>query len=423
MYGILCSLFLFLIIFGGISTVFAETDTIIPDWFKTTSYWWGTDQISDIDFLPGLEYLIKKEIIILPVVSDVTDDDDFIPDRIKNDAKDFGENKISKEEFSNSLQFLISNIGFIGVNDISYPHGIFALTLPNTPDATMEKLSSHPHVHGVTLRSSWGLLEPSPGVYDWSSLDDSIKIVEKNDKKIKLIILTGWRVPSWIYDDVPYFESNDRKKTIVNPVFWNENYLQKYELFVKNVFEKYNDHPNVVGITIAGPSAAPAEMHMAKDWPECALVDSDVCYTKEKWIFAWKQSLDFFDEYSDKAFGVAISDPFHGKSQWKVEIIDYAIEHYPDKIFLQYNGHQEIANTVDSFSNYSLLTKKYSKSVPVGAQMIQSITNFPKYGDLYNIFNASDVHSSFSFLEVYSQDILNENMKDVLEYGYSIFND
>jgi hypothetical protein len=427
MKTVLLSLVLLSIAFGSLSLVFAESEPSVPYWIKDTAYWWGTSQIADVDFLPGLKYLIEREILAvpLPLSAKIISTSDSIPDWVKDTARWYGEEKISESKFLNSLQFLIRN-GFINVNDIEHPHGIFALTDPSTPDSTVERLSSDPHVHGVTLRSSWMSLEPSQGAYAWNSLDSSIEIIENNKKQVKLIILTGWRVPTWLYNDdssVPYFESHDRVKPITNPVFWDERYLEKYEIFVKNVFEKYNDHPSIVGITIAGPSVAPAEMHMAKDWPECSSDDSEICHTKEKWLYAWKQSLKFFDTYSEKSFGMAIAEPFEGKNEWKKELTDYAIEKYSDKIFLQYNGHRKINDSSDPLSDYVLLRDNYSKSVPVGAQMVQSITKFPNHGDLFSIFSITHSESNFDFIEVYSEDVLNEKMRHALEYGHSLFVD
>ena len=36
---------------------------LIPDWVKNNAGWWATDQIEDTDFINGIEYLIKKDIL------------------------------------------------------------------------------------------------------------------------------------------------------------------------------------------------------------------------------------------------------------------------------------------------------------------------------------------------------------------------
>ena len=52
---------------GGAAAIAALDPTLeaklIPDWLKNNAGWWATDQIEDTDFITGIEYLIKKEII------------------------------------------------------------------------------------------------------------------------------------------------------------------------------------------------------------------------------------------------------------------------------------------------------------------------------------------------------------------------
>ena len=35
----------------------------VPDWVKNNAKWWSEDLIEDTDFVNGIEYLIKKQII------------------------------------------------------------------------------------------------------------------------------------------------------------------------------------------------------------------------------------------------------------------------------------------------------------------------------------------------------------------------
>ena len=42
-----------------------EKITNVPDWIKNTSGWWVEGQLSDIEFVNGIKYLIEKGIIIV----------------------------------------------------------------------------------------------------------------------------------------------------------------------------------------------------------------------------------------------------------------------------------------------------------------------------------------------------------------------
>ena len=52
---------------GGAAAMAASDPTLeaklIPDWVKNNAGWWATDQIEDADFINGIEYLIKKDIL------------------------------------------------------------------------------------------------------------------------------------------------------------------------------------------------------------------------------------------------------------------------------------------------------------------------------------------------------------------------
>jgi hypothetical protein len=52
----------------GAAAAAATSDTtleakLIPDWVKNVAGWWATGQIDDADFINGIEYLIKKDIL------------------------------------------------------------------------------------------------------------------------------------------------------------------------------------------------------------------------------------------------------------------------------------------------------------------------------------------------------------------------
>ena len=55
----------------------AQEDTQIPDWIKNVAEWWANGEISENEFLTGIEYLINNNIISL----------DFIPCSEKTESQ------------------------------------------------------------------------------------------------------------------------------------------------------------------------------------------------------------------------------------------------------------------------------------------------------------------------------------------------
>jgi len=87
----------------------------IPHWIKTNAGWWASDKISDNDFIVGIQYLVKSEIIRLDSESVEKNSSNIIPSWIKNNAKWWSAGKISDEEFLIGIKYLITN-GTINVS-------------------------------------------------------------------------------------------------------------------------------------------------------------------------------------------------------------------------------------------------------------------------------------------------------------------
>jgi len=88
-------------------------DAQIPSWVKNVAGWWGSDIISENEFVTGIEYLINNNIILLDFVpcnyetQSQYKDTKSVPDWIKNNANWWSENLIDDVDFINGLQYLI----------------------------------------------------------------------------------------------------------------------------------------------------------------------------------------------------------------------------------------------------------------------------------------------------------------------------
>jgi len=91
----------------------AQEETKIPDWVKNVAGWWANNEISEKEFLAGIEYLINNNIILLDFVpcndeiQSQYEDTKSVPDWIKNNANWWSENLIDDTDFINGLQYLI----------------------------------------------------------------------------------------------------------------------------------------------------------------------------------------------------------------------------------------------------------------------------------------------------------------------------
>jgi len=92
----------------------AQKDTEIPGWIKNVAGWWANGEIPENQFLNAIAYLINKNIISLSFVpcsekieSQTTSSAKMVPDWIKNNAKWWSEDLIEDTDFINGIEYLI----------------------------------------------------------------------------------------------------------------------------------------------------------------------------------------------------------------------------------------------------------------------------------------------------------------------------
>jgi len=111
-------------------------DAQIPNWIKDVAGWWANDQISENEFVTGIEYLINNNIILLhsipcnEKIESQYGDTKSVPDWIKNNANWWSENLIDDTDFINGLQYLIEHkiikidnkkiLGKVSLDDIRF---------------------------------------------------------------------------------------------------------------------------------------------------------------------------------------------------------------------------------------------------------------------------------------------------------------
>ena len=88
-----------------------ESSLEIPKWVKANAKWWSPNQISDSDFVKGLEQLIKTDVITIPQNTnpEQAESETNIPGWLRKNAGWWSQGLLSDEEFAQSIQYLIVN--------------------------------------------------------------------------------------------------------------------------------------------------------------------------------------------------------------------------------------------------------------------------------------------------------------------------
>jgi hypothetical protein len=89
--------------------LFQVSKYLVPEWIKNNARWWSSDQISDSEFISGIEHLVKENIIVIPDSVKSQSTGQNVPFWIKNTAEWWSQDIVSDDEFVAALEFLVKN--------------------------------------------------------------------------------------------------------------------------------------------------------------------------------------------------------------------------------------------------------------------------------------------------------------------------
>ena len=189
----------------------SKTRNKVPSWIKKNAGWWADGLIPDSEFVRGIQYLIREEIIKIPPSSpsDVSPTGPTeIPVWIKNNAKWWADGAIDDDSFVTSIQWLVKS-GIVMINSDEADAATFPVyasiswhwgsRLGSNPDPPIEydgvKKQTFEHIldalDGVDIQPGVGgnLLLPKNDIVERTS--PIIEYARKNSKKVWITIETG----------------------------------------------------------------------------------------------------------------------------------------------------------------------------------------------------------------------------------------
>ena len=102
-----------------VEQVITEKEMIVPQWIKNSVEMWSKDKMNDDSFIQGIQFLIQEQIIDVPYETNVSEVKDMnikifeeekitnVPDWIKNTSGWWVEGQLSDIEFVNGIKYLI----------------------------------------------------------------------------------------------------------------------------------------------------------------------------------------------------------------------------------------------------------------------------------------------------------------------------
>jgi len=95
----------------------SEPELVIPTWIRNNAKWYADGLVGESDFTQGIGYMIKNNIMRIPELPERSEDSvaSGVPDWVKNNAKWWADGQISDGDFVKGIQYLVKQ-GIIQIN-------------------------------------------------------------------------------------------------------------------------------------------------------------------------------------------------------------------------------------------------------------------------------------------------------------------
>lgn len=193
---------------------------------------------------------------------------------------------------------------------IDKPTGTFS-----SSGASSAGIYANPNLRGVLIRVNWASVEPTPGVFDFSSLAPEVANVRSHGLSWSLAVAGGGAgSPTWLTDPpssgglgVPYVTYSFRGQPGYKlPLFWNPVVQDRLKILANALAAQYNDDPNLKLVYVTQMTANGIEGHL-QGVDMADLVDAG--YTDTLWIQAGKNAAKSFAcAFANKAIAFEVHE-------------------------------------------------------------------------------------------------------------------
>jgi len=299
-----------------------------------------------------------------------------------------------------------------GVIPVSAQDKKIYLVIRSEDIAKIDQYLKDPRISGVTFYIGWQKLQKEKFGYDFSSIDLVLAKVTKYNKTLNIGVLPGRWSPEWLtnttriqwHSKENYIDKINRD--VSSPVPWDINYLGNFAILVNALGRKYNSVPNVGYVAITGPSISNGlETNLV-----LSLTDfQKIRYSKQKYIDAWKMSIDTFSKsFTNPKLAIALSNQIGpGRSSDEAnQISQYAWQKLDGRFvpMLLALSDEDWFNQKDYYVKLAL---QWTKKTKIGFQMMRIYGNMPQASDRLRKAIEKGFLLGADFIEIWGKDYPN----------------
>ena len=301
---------------------------------------------------------------------------------------------------------------------IEPPMGLYCSCPPTTGIGTgsvIPEIAQLDHVDGVLVRLGWKSVEPSPGVYDWSLLDEQIARAEQYGIKVSLAIVNGGSAPSWLASlGVPMFSYEFFDQTSQMPIPWDSTYQARWSQFVSDLGARYANEDTVSLVYATNSSLNGFEMQLPRS-PVDMVNWQAAGYTDALYAESWNNAIDaFVAAFPNHPVSHEVH-PVLGSDQVAIDVYQHARDTHGDAVGVL-AAWWMVHNALDVYPGMFELLQSSAYDSHAQVQVANSYTNTPERFSDEGYQGEIDlaIESGVRYMEVWNNDLLNTTLTDLM---------
>jgi len=308
--------------------------------------------------------------------------------------------------------------GLAFAGEITPPAGLYCSCPPTTGNgngSVIPEVAQLDHVDGVLVRLEWGTLEPSPGVYDWSLLDEQIARAELYGIKVSLAVVNGSAAPSWLSAmGVEMFSFQFGSDTREMPVPWDSTFQSRWTQFIAALGARYANEDTISLVYATNSSRNGFEMQLPFS-PTDQINWQAAGYSDALYADSWKTAIDaFVGAFPNHPVSHEVH-PVLGSDDVANDVYQHARDTHAETVGVL-AAWWMVHNALDVYPGMFEILKDASLASHSQVQVANSYTNTPDRFSNEGYQGEIDlaIESGVRYMEVWNSDLLNASLTDLM---------
>ena len=324
-----------------------------------------------------------------------------------------------KHQVTHTAIGLCISSGLAIAGEIEPPAGLYCSCPPTTGNgngSVIPEVAQLDHVDGVLVRMEWSTLEPSPGIYDWSLLDEQIARAEQYGIKVSLAVVNGNAAPSWLSSmGVEMFSFQFGTETREMPIPWDSTFQSRWTQFIAAMGARYANEDTISLVYATNSSRNGFEMQLPFS-PTDQMNWQSIGYTDALYADSWKSAIDaFVDAFPNHPVSHEVH-PVLGSDDVANEVYQHARDTHGETVGVL-AAWWMVHNALDVYPGMFEILKDASLASHSQVQVANSYTNTPERFSDEGYQGEIDlaIESGVRYMEVWNSDLLNPELTEIMQ--------